>query len=86
MTRDAFALGISRKQAWRERTSSVDLLEMWGDMETVYEMWGDMETVYEMWGDMETVYEMWGDMETVYDKVVHRRLEWLGHIARMNDG
>ena len=27
--------------------------------------------------------ERWGDAETVADKVRKRRLEWLGHIARM---
>ena len=29
--------------------------------------------------------EIWGDEETVSSKVMRRRLEWLGHLARMPD-
>ena len=28
---------------------------------------------------------MWGDQETITCKLRHRRLEWLGHLARMDD-
>ena len=28
---------------------------------------------------------MWGDPETITDKLIKRRLEWLGHLARMED-
>ena len=31
----------------------------------------------------QTIRERWGDTETVADKIRKRRLEWLGHIARM---
>ena len=31
------------------------------------------------------VREKWGDTETITTKVVRRRLEWLGHLARMPD-
>ena len=29
--------------------------------------------------------ERWGDLETMSTKVQQRRLEWLGHLARMSD-
>ena len=29
--------------------------------------------------------EQWGDMETIATKVAKRRMEWLGHLARMSD-
>lgn len=32
-----------------------------------------------------TVRETWGDVETITTKVMRRRLEWLGHLARMPD-
>ena len=32
-----------------------------------------------------TVRERWGDMETITTKLMCRRLEWLGHLARMPD-
>ena len=32
-----------------------------------------------------TVRERWGDVETITTKLMHRRLEWLGHLARMPD-
>ena len=28
---------------------------------------------------------LWGDTETIEEKLAHRRLEWLGHVARMED-
>ena len=28
---------------------------------------------------------LWGDTETIEEKLAHRRLEWLGHVARMDD-
>ena len=31
------------------------------------------------------ITESWGDIETVSVKVTKRRLEWLGHVARMPD-
>lgn len=31
----------------------------------------------------EMTRELWGDLETVTAKVIKRRLEWLGHVARM---
>ena len=34
---------------------------------------------------MAAVWERWGDVETTSDKVTKRRLEWLGHLARMPD-
>lgn len=33
----------------------------------------------------ESVREKWGDPETITSKVIKRRLEWLGHVARMPD-
>ena len=33
----------------------------------------------------QSIRRQWGDMETVSDKVFKRRLEWLGHLARMPD-
>ena len=32
-----------------------------------------------------TVREKWGDVETIETTLVRRRLEWLGHLARMGD-
>ena len=32
-----------------------------------------------------SVREMWGDVETITIKLMRRRLEWLGHLARMPD-
>ena len=29
------------------------------------------------------IRKRWGDLETAADKVAKRRLEWLGHLARM---
>ena len=34
---------------------------------------------------MAEVWRGWGDEETATDKVKRRRLEWLGHLARMSD-
>ena len=34
---------------------------------------------------MAEVRRRWGDEETVADMVMQRRLEWLGHVARMPD-
>ena len=31
------------------------------------------------------VREQWGDVETIETKLVRKRLEWLGHLARMQD-
>ncbi len=31
------------------------------------------------------VRKRWGDLETVRDMVIRKRLEWLGHVARMPD-
>ena len=33
----------------------------------------------------QSIRQQWGDMEAVSDKVSKRRLEWLGHLARMPD-
>ena len=33
----------------------------------------------------QSIREQWGDTETVSEKVTRRRLEWLGHLARMPD-
>ena len=33
----------------------------------------------------ESVRKKWGDPETITSKVTRRRLEWLGHVARMPD-
>ena len=33
----------------------------------------------------QSIRRQWGDMETASDKVSKRRLEWLGHLARMPD-
>ena len=33
----------------------------------------------------ESVREKWGDLETITSKVTRRRIEWLGHLARMLD-
>ena len=41
-----------------------------------------------MWDEHITNEELlvrWGDSETIKDKIAHRRLEWLGHVARMPD-
>ena len=48
-------MGISNKQQWSERITSLEIRQRWGDPETA---------------------EM---------KVMKRRLEWLGHLARMPD-
>ena len=48
-------LGITRHRCWDDHISNNQLLEWWGDS------------------------------ETIVTKVQHRRLEWLGHVARMND-
>ena len=32
-----------------------------------------------------TVREQWGDVETIVIKLMQRHLEWLGHLARMQD-
>ena len=32
-----------------------------------------------------TVRERWGDVETITTKLMRKRLEWLGHLARMPD-
>ena len=33
----------------------------------------------------QSIRRQWGDMETMAEKVTKRRLEWLGHLARMRD-
>ena len=42
----------------------------------------------QQWSEQITMTEVrrrWGDEETAADKVKRRRLEWLGHLARMDD-
>ena len=34
---------------------------------------------------MSEIRRRWGDLETAVDKITKRRLEWLGHVARMPD-
>ena len=41
-----------------------------------------------MWDEhisKEELLVRWGDSEMIKDKIAHRRLEWLGHVARMPD-
>ena len=40
---------------------------------------------WEMRITSESTREQWGDLETVAIKVAKRRMEWLGHLARMSD-
>ena len=45
-------------------------------------------TCHRCWDDHisnNQLLEWWGDSETIVTKVQHRRLEWLGHVARMDD-
>ena len=42
----------------------------------------------QQWSEHITITEVrrrWGDMETIVDKIRLKRLEWLGHLARMAD-